>query len=148
MQKTEVGVSTHNMLRQFPDSYTKDFDPYSINDGAENAKKNWILTKVIRESNWGLEGADTGRRKEGVTSLVFVVFGLRPEEQMSLMHRSSQQDACNWRSGIWADQSVDLIGNRLHQQELFVVFFSASRQLLYTWVYCCILFYFINTKLY
>ena len=95
-----------------------------------------------------MEGADTGRLKEGVTSLLFVVFGLRLEEQMSLMHRSSQQDACNWRSGIWTDQLVDLIGNRLHQQEPFVVFFSASRQLLYTWVYCCIFFYFIHTKLY
>ena len=61
-----------------------------------------------------MEGAGTGRLEEGVTSLVFVVFGLRPEEKMSLMHRSSQQDACNWRSGIWADQLVDLTGNRLH----------------------------------
>jgi hypothetical protein len=38
------------------------------------------LTKVIQESNRGLEGAGTGRL-EGVTSLVFVVFGLRPEEK-------------------------------------------------------------------
>jgi hypothetical protein len=56
------------------------------------------LTKVIQESNLGLEGAGTGHLKEGVSGLVFVVFGLRPEEKMSLMHRSSQQDACNWRS--------------------------------------------------
>jgi len=106
------------------------------------------LTKVIQESNRGLDGAGTGRLKVGVTKLVFVVSGLRPEEKMSFMHRSSQQDASNWRSGIWADQLVDLIGNRLYRQELFVVFFSASRQLLCTWVYCCILFYFISTRLY
>ena len=138
----------HNMLRQFTDSYTQDFDPYCINGGSENAKKNSILTKVIQESNRGLEAADTGQLKEGVTSLVFVMFGLRPKEQMSFMSRSSQQDACNWRSGVWADQLVDLIGNRLLRQELFVVFFNLSRQFLYTWVYCCILFYFINTQLY
>jgi len=107
-----------------------------------------ILTKVIQKNNRGLEGSGTRRLKEGVTSVVFVVFGLRAEEQMPLIHRSSQQDSCNWRSGIWADQLVDLIGNRLHRQEIFVVFFSVSRQLLCTWVYCCTLYYFINTHTY
>jgi len=109
VQKRGVDVRTHNMLRQFPDSYTQNFDPYSINGGSETQRKLCILTKVIQESNRGLEGAGTGRLKEGVSSLVFVVLGLRPEEQMSFTHRSTQQDICKWRSGISANQCVDLI---------------------------------------
>jgi hypothetical protein len=100
-----------------------------------------LKKKVVQESNRGLEGAGTGRLKECLSSLVFVVFGLRQEEQMRLVPRCPQQNSCNWRNEVWAAKLVGLTENRLNRPVLFEVFCSASRQLVYTWVY--FVYYFI-----